>query len=110
MTGEEVAWVAGFLEGEGYFILKRGRLFVGANQVNPEPLERLQELLGGYIYKRERVMGRKGTQSPNKRAWYGWELRDQEDILALTEQIRPWLSAERLSRIPWVAEPLVTTR
>ena len=89
-------------------MLKRGRLFLGANQVNPEPLERLQDLLGGSIYKRNRVMGKNGKQSPNKRAWYGWEMRDQNDILLLMDQIRPWLSANRLSRIPWESPDVIS--
>lgn len=103
MTPEETAWVAGFLEGEGWFCVDpSGRFRVGANQVNPEPLERLQALLGGSIYKRNKIDGKKGNQWPNRRPWFGWETRDRETIIALTAQIRPWLSKDRLGRIPWV--------
>lgn len=57
MNMNELHWAAGFLEGEGAFIL-RGKnapkhgisLSLKASQVNPEPLYRLQSLFGGSVY------------------------------------------------------------
>lgn len=49
----DIAWAAGFLEGEGSFAAKRRALAVygeaSAPQVNLEPLERLQAMFGGSI-------------------------------------------------------------
>lgn len=48
----DIAWAAGFLEGEGSFgRYSRGNscLRIRASQVELEPLERLQKLFGGHI-------------------------------------------------------------
>lgn len=46
---KELYWAAGFLEGEGWFANYRDHPRVGANQVQLEPLERLQNLFGSSI-------------------------------------------------------------
>lgn len=105
MSGEEIAWAAGFLEGEGWFAFRGSRgskptaeMRVGAAQVNREPLERLQSMYGGKIYGRTQVT----QDGANRRPWFGWELNDRSAVLRLTEDIRPWLSQNRLDRIPWI--------
>ena len=52
VTYAQLNWVAGFLEGEGSFTcLGNGTVpSVHAQQVQKEPLERLQQLFGGSIY------------------------------------------------------------
>lgn len=45
----DIAWAAGFLEGEGTFRSIRQSHHVSAGQVNPEPLKRLQNIFGGRI-------------------------------------------------------------
>ena len=56
-TVKDIAWAAGFLEGEGCFTpggygRKRGSSpWIGAAQVQREPLERLQKMFGGSISK-----------------------------------------------------------
>jgi len=47
-TTAELAWVAGFLEGEGTFAFSRSAQ-VTAVQVQREPLDRLLQILGGTI-------------------------------------------------------------
>jgi hypothetical protein len=42
-------WAAGFLEGEGSFLLNRNRVRIVAGQKEREPLERLKALFGGSI-------------------------------------------------------------
>lgn len=49
-TTTDLAWAAGFLEGEGSFQKSNGTQGVCASQVQRDPLERLQNLLGGQIY------------------------------------------------------------
>ena len=48
---EALWWIAGFLEGEGSFIIRPNRptAIVGTGQVQREPLERLRQYLGGWI-------------------------------------------------------------
>lgn len=59
-TEVDIAWVAGFLEGEGHFRRsfstndRFGTEEASAGQVNPEPLVRLQEFFGGSIHKKKR--------------------------------------------------------
>lgn len=57
----DLAWAAGFLEGEGSFNSQRSPR-VSAAQVQREPLERLQALFGGRIAFRRTTAGfKKGT-------------------------------------------------
>lgn len=59
-TEVDIAWVAGFLEGEGHFRRtysskdRYGSEEVSPGQVNPEPLYKLQELFGGGIHLKKR--------------------------------------------------------
>ncbi len=54
----DVAWAAGFIEGEGTFVCSHGRgIRVKVVQVNREPLDKLQRLFGGKIY-RQKTYGR----------------------------------------------------
>lgn len=50
----ELAWVAGFLEGEGSFYFKKGgkpsEILVSVVQVQKEPIERLLKYFGGACY------------------------------------------------------------
>ena len=51
ISPRELAWAAGFLEGEGTFRFNAPRNpLVTASQVQREPLDRLQRLFGGQIY------------------------------------------------------------
>lgn len=112
-SAEEIAWAAGFLEGEGWFAYRGSRggqptdkMRVGAGQVNREPLERLQRMYGGRLHKRTSVT----QDGANRRAWWGWELTDRTAILALTEEMRPWFTQNRLDRIPWIGTIQPTLR
>lgn len=46
----DLAWAAGFLEGEGSFYARDGSAKVSAGQVQKAPLERLHKLFGGHIW------------------------------------------------------------
>jgi len=52
----DIHWVAGFLEGEGSFTASHNvhgtAVTISAPQVQREPLERLQRIMGGHIYRR----------------------------------------------------------
>jgi hypothetical protein len=51
VTVRQLEWVAGFLEGEGYFASRKGvgTMRVDVGQVQLEPLQRLLDLFGGSI-------------------------------------------------------------
>lgn len=53
----EIAWAAGFLEGEGSFGVNSGCPRVSAGQVQKEPLERLQRMFGGHMWLKEPKSG-----------------------------------------------------
>lgn len=46
----DLHWIAGFLEGEGSFTPHHGAIRISAAQVQREPLDRLQAIMGGKIY------------------------------------------------------------
>lgn len=50
ITSLDIAWAAGFIEGEGCFSSSgRGGTFINVKQVQREPLERLLRMFGGKI-------------------------------------------------------------
>jgi len=51
VAARDLYWAAGFLEGEGSFGLARKTVNISADQVQREPLERLQRIFGGPIYQ-----------------------------------------------------------
>ena len=69
----DLAWAAGFIDGEGCIqVSKAGRgsrvhvLRVSASQISRAPLDRLQQMFGGGVY-------RKATSNPRHRDQWGWE-------------------------------------
>jgi hypothetical protein len=85
-TTAELAWVAGFLEGEGSFCGgKAGQITVSAVQVQAEPLVRIQRLVGGHLYQYINNHGR---------AYFRWTLNGTHAI-GLTFTLFTWLSPRR---------------
>jgi|SRR5208282_3534161 len=50
LTTADLHWAAGFIEGEGSFSRGGSGITMGANQVQKEPLEKLQRLFGGCLH------------------------------------------------------------
>ncbi len=50
ITVKDIGWIAGFLEGEGYFHSQKNTPYISAAQVQRQPLEKIQSLLGGNIH------------------------------------------------------------
>jgi len=90
----EILWVAGFLEGEGWFYRRkdRGGAIIGCKQVQREPLERLQRFLGG------RLQGpyedKRGGRSP---IWH-FQLVGQPATVAMIALL-PHMSTRRREQI-----------
>jgi hypothetical protein len=101
-TDTEIAWAAGFFEGEGYFSaiprqLKDGpRLypFVGINNTDYEMLARFHEIVGVGRIETRSVAYSPFNAKPQWR-WIAGKRHEAEHILQL---FTPWLSTKRKAR------------
>jgi hypothetical protein len=84
---EQEIWAAGFFDGEGCIMISihkpRGncQLCVRASQIMKEPLEKMQELFGGTIYR-------------HKQDAYQWQVATQMAANML-KRVQPWLIVKR---------------
>jgi hypothetical protein len=83
-------WIAGFLEGEGYFSRGKNCISIQASQVNLEPLEKLQKIVGaGSILK---YSHNNGNHKQND--YYRWGVHGMT-AEALMKLLFPLMSAKR---------------
>lgn len=95
MTKEQLAWAAGFFDGEGYIsIVSRNTkvkdkhyrhqyIRVGINHVDPRPLQKFQQLFGGKLTESKKVVG-------NRKSRWQWVLTcDQAKQFLIF--VRPYL-------------------
>lgn len=90
---EKLAWCAGFLDGEGTFGTytskgEKPRFRIQAVQVDPAPLFRLRDRLGGA------VRGPYGPYSGNRKAYYSWAVHADTAVIS-TNQLMPFLSSQK---------------
>lgn len=101
MTEAEVAWAAGFYEGEGCVTLithrqKYSYLRIKLPQVNREPLERLVDLFGcGWISKKT-MPARKGDGIRSD--CHEWTVQGSH-AERIIDVLYPWLSQKRRGQI-----------
>lgn len=92
MSDIELAWAAGFMDGEGTFGWQRqlGRKpipYVQATQVDRRPLDRLHLVLGiGKVY------GPYVPKRANEQPYFYFRATGVERTLSIAELLRPWLS------------------
>jgi hypothetical protein len=117
-TETEIAWAAGFFEGEGHFSIavdKRrpyhpGYARVGLDNTDLETLSRFAAIVGlGQIRSRGiRIEGR-------KQIW-DWTVTKASDVKYVIQLFRPWLSSKRIeaadrviaaSEVEWQGKPRV---
>ena len=67
LSSLDIAWAAGFYEGEGCIGFYGNTLMLRVGQVQKEPLERLQRMFGGSIYLQQR-------KDPNHKPIWRWTL------------------------------------
>ena len=100
----ELYWAAGFIEGEGCFHYSRG-LMVTANQVQRQPLERIQKLFGGTIIPVPKPR-------PGQRDQHCWRIQDGRAagvMMTLWPLMSPWRQEQIQKRLDaWKAKPLAS--
>lgn len=90
-TVMELAWAAGFLEGEGAFAVNGRKCeVVNAVQVNREPLTLLRDVFGGALAQRVP----RGQQKP----YWHWQTSGAR-ARGIMLTIYPWLSARRRGQV-----------
>jgi hypothetical protein len=124
----DIYWAAGFLEGEGSFtgsyqkrhatgIVRRSATFsVNAGQTNTEPLERLQRLFGGHIYRhnmhtgnpiwRWQLCGKAGI-GLMMTLWTLMSLRRKQQIEICIQRFRDNNSRSEAQRARWLREKVM---
>ena len=91
---EDLAWAAGFFEGEGTFYVRRERgkpnATVTLTQVDREPLDRFCEIVGiGKVY------GPYGPYSGNRKPYFQWNAHRRGDARTLLALLGGRLSQRR---------------
>lgn len=93
MNDIETGWVAGIIEGEGCFTVKRGRPVVKVEMTDLDVIERLQALTG---------VGTICAPTKRKDHWsqsYSWQVQNHDDAERLMKSLLPHMSKRRAERI-----------
>jgi len=98
MDRHELAWAAGFFDGEGWAAKTKPRgLQARINQADPngipEALIRFQAAFGG--------LGRIGgpTREPKRKDMYRWIVSSRKDVELLLQLLKPWLGPVKLHQL-----------
>ena len=101
IKSDDLAWVAGFLEGEGFFSCQTSakgyvRVLIGASSTDRDVLERLARLV-----PHSRVNGPyvPSEGSRGKKLTWRWSVCVRSQTVDLAEQMRPLMSARRREQI-----------
>lgn len=96
VSSTDIAWAAGFLEGEGSFVgtLSNGQITVSAVQVNPEPLLRLHAMFGGHLKPYHTSLGR---------PYLRWTINGGKGV-SVAFTVFTWMSAKRRRQIALMVE------
>ena len=91
---EDIYWIAGFLEGEAHFGIVRTSIYVAASQVEKDPIDRLQNLVGGKVnyYKQKPENADKWSN------FYRWAVYGEAAEI-LIKAIYPIMSGKRKKKI-----------
>lgn len=101
----DLGWVAGFLEGEGYFGLVAGKTpRVSVSQANLEPLIKLESLLGGKI-----AFEKRNNKNPNHKDIYALYVSSNRAVQIMLT-IYTLMSPKRKEQIERCIEVWKTTR
>jgi hypothetical protein len=99
MDSHDLAWLAGWLEGEGCFIVRpptKGRgwgVSIEAASTDRDVVLRAQRMAGGTVHALSRRADRK-----HKPLWL-WAVYTRSSVLSLAAALRPLMSQRRAARI-----------
>lgn len=112
---EDLAWVAGIIEGEGYFLLVQdrcGRWYpkVRVQMNDRDVLERMQAITGF-----GRIVESNPPSRPQSSPIIRWNVERQHEAYALMVAIYPWMCVRRALRIRevcsgWINQPSIRKR
>lgn len=97
MKDTDLAWAAGFLDGEGCFYIYRGetrgyesiRACVKANQaIHDLPIRRLHDMFGGQFWERNQ-------KTVNGKPVFEWQIQSIEDIKNALPLVIPYMIVKR---------------
>lgn len=94
----ELAWVAGLLEGEGSFSVKRRGLVIHCNMTDQDVLLRLQSIVGGF------VTGPHPPRALGSKPMFYWNLSSRGVVVELIRLLRPWMCKRRAQAIDRMLE------
>lgn len=106
---EELAWAAGFFDGEGHAGLSRRdevRVYpqVSVTQIHRDTLERFQRAVGG----RGKIYGPYFTKS-GVHGQYTWKVRRFEDVQFVMCALWPWLHRVKREQFAGMIETVMPT-
>lgn len=95
---EELAWAAGFFDGEGNSRLNKGYGFISIRQVDKATLDRFQSAVLG--------LGHIGGPYKNKSyaPIYSWYVSSFKDVQAVSTMLWPFLGEAKKSQLRYVLE------
>lgn len=107
-TRENLAWLAGLLEGEGAFLITRRphatAFRISANMTDGDVIRRVAEIAGC-----GRIVGPVEQKNPKHKPFYRWNVDRRRDAYALCVALYPFMGQRRRARIKEIAEAYRTT-
>lgn len=96
MKDVDVAWFAGFLEGEGSFVKRTDNngILISVSSTDLDVLRKVEKIFGGSIYEAKR----KNKPKHWKDAWY-WKTNSSKDCARILKQIMPYMGQRRRGKI-----------
>jgi hypothetical protein len=91
---EQIAWAAGFFEGEGGVYVGARTVKLCVVQADREPLERFRAIFGveGNILS-------KRPNPPGKKTMYAYYVQRRDQVEVVVEQMWPWLGPRKREQI-----------
>lgn len=106
MNREDTIWLAGFLEGEGSFVVehrryqgKNLRIIVCAGSKDEDVIRKVCAIAGGNVWEHEY----------NEAPFFKWHLARRFEAVAVMEAVLPWMGGRRSAKIQEVLELHKTT-
>lgn len=104
ITNEQVAWLAGFIEGEGCLTVQKNgscRVTVGLHGRDIEILQDIKSLFGGTV-------AGPYTRKDNDGTVAYWQVCRRRDVFRIIKLIYPWLYSRRQTQADKVLDHLAT--